>query len=97
MMVKNMLCSSLKCVVLNKTVSNPNNKTLVKYELINEKFDTGIHLILWTNDISLDNNTLYLFKYITIDKYNNGWQICFNCFLQFILYIKKENDDNKNV
>ena len=62
--------ASLKCVVLNKTVSNPNEKTLVKYELINEKFDTGIHLILWTNDISLDNNTLYLFKYVTIVFHN---------------------------
>ena len=26
----------------------------------------GIHLILWSNDVVLDENYLYTFKYITI-------------------------------
>jgi hypothetical protein len=72
--------TSLQGIVLNKTTSCPNNKIMVKYEIINEVYDTGIHFLVWSNDVILDENTLYVFKYITVDKYNDGWQLSLNPF-----------------
>jgi hypothetical protein len=74
------LFKNIRAIVLNKTISHPNNKVLVKVELISESYNYGIHLILWSNDVVLDENYLYTFKFITIDKYNNGWQLAFNHF-----------------
>ena len=56
------------------------NKTLVKYELINETFNTGIHLILWSDDVVLDENYLYYFKFVCVEMYNNNSQMSFNTF-----------------
>ena len=50
-----------------------------KYEIINEAYDTGIHFLVWSNDLLLDENILYAFKYITVDKYN--WQLSLNPFI----------------
>jgi hypothetical protein len=72
--------TSLQGIVLNKSTSCPNNKIMVKYEIINEVYDTGIHFLVWSNDVILDENTLYVFKYITVDKYNDGWQLSLNPF-----------------
>ena len=47
---------------------------MVKSEIINEAYDTGVNFLGKSNDVILDENTLYAFKYITIDKYNDGWQ-----------------------
>ena len=56
------------------------NKTLVKYELINETFNTGIHLILWSDDVVIDENYLYYFKFVCVERYNNNLQMSFNNF-----------------
>ncbi len=77
------LFKNIKGVVLNKTISHPNQKIMVKYELANEAFNFGIHLILWNNDVLLDDNYLYTFKFVTVDKYNGGWQLSLNHFTKF--------------
>ena len=77
------LFKTVKGVVLNKTISHPNQKTMVKYELANESFNYGIHLVLWNNDNVLDDTHLYTFKFVTVDKYNGGWQLSFNHFTKF--------------
>ena len=56
---------------------------MVKYELTNELFNFGIQLILWSSDIILDYSYLYSFKYVTVEKYNNGWQLSFNNYTKF--------------
>jgi hypothetical protein len=50
----------------------------MKYELVNENYNFGIHLILQSNDLLIEDNNLYTFKYMNIDKYNDGWQLSFN-------------------
>jgi hypothetical protein len=77
------LLKNVKGVVLNKTISHPNQKIMVNYELANEAFNFGIHLILWSIDIVLDDNYLYTFKFVTVDKYNGGLQLSFNHFTKF--------------
>ena len=57
------LFKNVKGVILNKTVSYPNNKIMVKYELANEIFNCGIHLILWNNDLLIKDNYLYTEEY----------------------------------
>ena len=77
------LFKNVKGVILNKTVSYPNNKIMVKYELANEIFNCGIHLILWNNDLLIEDNYLYTFKFVNVDKYNKGLQLSFNHFTKF--------------
>jgi hypothetical protein len=77
------LFKNVKGVVLNKTISHPNQKIMVKYELANEAFNFGIHLILWSNDVVLDDNYLYTFKFVAVDKYHGGWQFSFNHFTKY--------------
>jgi hypothetical protein len=77
------LFKNVEGIVLNKTISHPNKKTMVKYESANEAFNFGIHLILWSNDVVLDDNYLYTFKFVAVDKYHGGWQFSFNHFTKY--------------
>ena len=43
----------------------------------------GIHLILWNNDFIIEENYVYIYKFMNVDKYNNGWQLSFNHFTKF--------------
>ena len=77
---KNKLFKSFKAIVLNKQITYPNNKTLVKYDLTNESFEVGIYLVFWSNDVVLDENHVYTFKFVSVEKYNNNLQLSYNTF-----------------
>ncbi len=87
--------NNLKGIVISKVVSYPNKKMLVKYEITNELHTIGISLIMWSNDVGLDEKCLYNFKFINIDKYNGGWQLSTNHFSKFEK-IKKMSKVNVN-
>ncbi len=59
---------------VNRIISHPNQKTMVKYELAYEAFNF---------DAVLNDNYLYTFKFVTVDKYNGGWQLSVNHFTKF--------------
>ena len=49
----------MRCETIETQLHFANNKTMVKYELANEMFNCCIHLILWNNDLLIEDNYLY--------------------------------------
>ncbi len=58
---------------------------MVKYELAYEAFNF---------DVVLNDNYLYTFKFVTVDKYNGGWQLSVNHFTKFV---KKKKISKVNI
>ena len=75
--------NNIEGIIMNKNISYPNGKQMVKYDLFNDSYDMAINLIAWRSDIVLEENYSYKCQFINIVKYNNGQQLSPNCFSQF--------------